>query len=84
VVYVKSVLAGLAAAIVCLIPGWVLWMKLTEPRIPPALSHVNPYGASDATYSVREQLSVWPVLGSAAVVFTSAYCWTFRRISNAR
>ena len=85
-VYVKSVLAGIAASIVFVSLYVIVVLRLLVPIAPPpppvsfSIDGVNGggYFSSDSMVAI----SAWPLLLGGVLIFAAASYWTFRRISR--
>jgi hypothetical protein len=78
VIYVKSLLAGLAALIItaALIIGLLFFTPIVMERLAPS--------AGGVSYVVNTPyVSIWPVLLGALFIFAAVSYWAFKRASRA-
>jgi len=87
-VYVKSVLAGIAASIIFVPLYVIVVLRLLVPRsLPPPpvsipIDGVNGGGYFSSSSGPMVAISAWPLLLGGLLIFAAAFYWTFRRISR--
>ena len=85
-IYVKSVLAGIAASIVFVPLYVIIVLRLLVPRaLPPPPVSVPADGVNGGGYfssGPMVAISAWPLLLGGLVIFAAVSYWTFRRISG--
>jgi hypothetical protein len=85
-IYVKSILAGIAASIIFVPLYVIVVLKLLVPRsLPPQpasipIDDVNGGGYFSSGSMVA--ISAWPLLLGGLLIFAAVFYWTFRKISR--
>jgi hypothetical protein len=75
-IYVKSLLAGMAAAIVWILLSGIVVVRLMTPQVAPVPAESGSYSSNGRS------IPLWPIQIGAVLIFASAGYLTFRRISR--
>jgi len=81
-VYIKSILAGVAAFLVAIIICGMTALAIMF-RLPELAMRIFPTQAFDIQYggSYSPYFPLWQILGLGVLAFVVAFAWIFRRVS---